>query len=156
MSDNLKIKGKYSAADFAVVPAQLRPIMPQGVSLIHRNVMGGGVAADAAFSGLRKHMVRTVNLPTTTLSMTIGGLEPSQASRRHRHTYETVIYILQGSGASTIEDEVVHWQAGDALYIPPWAWHSHHNSSNTASALYLACENAPLLQNLGAARREEE
>ena len=144
-----------SSADFAAVPQQLQARMPVDGRLIHRDVLHSGVSADGAFSDLRRHLVRTVDLPTVALSMTVGGLEPGQATRRHRHSYETVIYVLEGEGSSTIEDETVHWRAGDAFYVPPWAWHSHRNASAKARALYLACENAPLLQNLGAAQREE-
>lgn len=147
--------GGHSSADFAKVPGTLRPDMPAAHRLIHRDVIGSGVADDAGFSDLRRHLVRTVDLPTRALSMTVGGLEPLQETRRHRHSYETVIYVLQGSGCSIIEGEQVHWKCGDAFYVPPWSWHSHRNVSPQEPALYVACENAPLLQNLGAAQRQE-
>jgi len=146
---------RRSSADFAKVPSQLQAMMPAVGRLIHKDVLGSGVADDAAFSNTRRHLVRTVDLPTVALSMTLGGLEPGQATRKHRHSYETVIYVLQGTGVSVIESEEVHWRQGDAFYVPPWAWHQHRNSSSTDAALYLACENAPMLQNLGAAQREE-
>ena len=47
-------------------------------------------------------------------------------------------------------------KAGDAVYIPSWTWHRHQNLSDTESAKYIATENAPQLQNLGVALREEE
>ena len=47
-------------------------------------------------------------------------------------------------------------EAGDAVYIPSWAWHKHQNLSDNEPAKYIACENAPQLQNLGVALREEE
>jgi gentisate 1,2-dioxygenase len=87
--------------------------------------------------------------------MTIGGLEPGQSTRMHRHNYETIIYVLSGQGASVIGEQRVEWRAGDAFYVPVWAWHQHSNSSAAERAEYVACENAPLLQNLGVAVREE-
>jgi gentisate 1,2-dioxygenase len=54
-----------------------------------------------------------------------------------------------------VEDRKIEWKAGDAVYIPVWAWHQHTNTSATASCRYVACENAPMLQNLGIALREE-
>lgn len=143
----------FSSRDFGRVSALLVAQMPD--RLIHRNVLNVGVADDAEFSTLRKHLVRTVDLPSRTLSMTIGGLEPAQKTRMHRHSYETIIYVISGAGVSTIEGREVQWEAGDAIYVPVWAWHQHANLSVTNSALYVACENAPLLQNLGAALREE-
>jgi gentisate 1,2-dioxygenase len=87
--------------------------------------------------------------------MTIGGLAVGEATRRHRHNYETIIYVIAGKGVSTIEEREVSWRAGDAFYVPTWAWHQHRNTSTTEEALYVACENAPMLQNLGIALREE-
>ncbi len=143
----------FSSKDFGKVPATLSTTMPE--RLIHHNVIGSGVVEDASFSAERKHLVRTVDLPSRTMSMTIGGLEPGQGTRMHRHSYETIIYVTTGSGKSIIEGKEVPWQAGDAFYVPVWAWHQHINTSETESALYIACENAPMLQNLGAALREE-
>jgi len=100
--------------------------------------------------------VHVVDLPSQTIGVTLGGLEPGQITSRHRHTYETIIYILEGEGATFIEDVAVEWKAGDAVYLPVWAWHYHQNASESKSCRYIACENAPLLQNLGVALREEE
>jgi quercetin dioxygenase-like cupin family protein len=147
---------QFSSADFAAVGQALRADTPGAEQLVHRDVLGTGAAQDAGLSDERRHLVRTVNLPSRALSVTLGGLEPGQSTRRHRHSYETIVYVVSGRGRSTIEDRVVQWQAGDAFYVPPWSWHSHTNTSATERALYVACENAPLLQNLGAALREEQ
>lgn len=144
----------FSSKDFGQVPSSLTAHKPG--CLIHRDVLNSGVTEDAKFSEERKHLVRTVDLPSRTLSMTIGGLEPEQKTRMHRHSYETIIYVISGSGTSVIENQEIQWKAGDAFYVPVWAWHQHINQSQTNSVLYIACENAPLLQNLGAALREEE
>jgi uncharacterized RmlC-like cupin family protein len=45
--------------------------------------------------------------------------------------------------------------AGDAIYIPVRAWHQHTNASESEPCRYVACESAALMQNLGAAAREE-
>jgi quercetin dioxygenase-like cupin family protein len=135
----------YSSKDFATTHASLKVDVPE--KLLHANVTGGEGAT--AFSAERRHPVHVVDLPSKTISMTIGGLEPGQTTNRHRHTYETLIYILEGEGRTTIEDVVVKWRAGDALYIPVWAWHHHTNASSEERCLYVACENMPLLANLG-------
>ena len=96
-----------------------------------------------------------VDLPSRVISMTIGGLEPGQSTNRHRHTYETILYVLEGQGCSLIEDTRVDWEAGDAVYVPVWAWHQHINLSEKNPCRYVAAENAPQLQNLGVALREE-
>lgn len=143
---------RFTSADFAQVPSTL--IADQPERLLHPGVLVG-TEDDETFSEKRNHLVRTVDLPSRTLSMTVGGLKAGQATRMHRHNYETIIYVIAGSGFSSIEGREVQWEAGDAFYVPTWAWHQHTNASNTAPAFYIACENAPMLQNLGIALREE-
>lgn len=147
-------RAPFSSRDFASVGARRTAELPD--TLLDAQVCRpGGHARDESFSRERQHFVRAVDLPSRALSMTIGGLEPGQSTRLHRHNYETLIYVVRGRGVSLIGGREVAWQAGDALYVPVWAWHQHVNASDIESALYVACENAPMLQNLGVAVREE-
>jgi gentisate 1,2-dioxygenase len=143
---------QYSSKDFSAVPAKMRCELPE--KLQHRDVLNSG--NDHRFSSERKHLVAVVDLPSKTMSMTLGGLEPMEITNRHRHSYETILYIVEGHGESVIESEKIEWRKGDAVYIPVWAWHHHRNLSATVKALYIACENAPLLQNLGGIAVREE
>lgn len=140
----------YSSKDFGRTRAKLEVDLPE--RLVHRDVESN--ARDEQFSSERKHPVFVVDLPSKVLSMTIGGLSPGQSTNRHRHTYETIIYVLEGEGFTMVEDRKVAWRAGDAVYIPTWAWHQHTCTSERPCR-YVACENAPMLQNLGVALREE-
>ena len=142
----------FSSKDFSQVKSEVEVSVP--ARLRHAGALNA--AADGAFSAERKHPVTLVDLPSRTLSVTVGGLFPGQASNRHRHNYETIIVILKGHGRSVIEDHVVEWAAGDAIYVPVWAWHHHENLSDRDECQYLACENAPLLQNLGGIAVREE
>jgi gentisate 1,2-dioxygenase len=144
-------RAPLSSGDFAKVPSTLSIELP-------RDLLDAQVASacgDTAFSIERQHFVRAVKLPSRAISMTLGGLQPGQSTRLHRHNYETLIYVVRGSGVSVIGEREVPWRAGDAFYVPVWAWHRHHNTSERDDVLYVACENAPLLQNLGVAVREE-
>ena len=143
---------QFSSKDFHQTFA--RPVYVRPPYLVHCNVENAG--EHSQFSNERKHPVFFVDLPSKNVSMTIGGLLPGQLTNKHRHTYETVLYVLEGKGFTEIEGEKVGWQKGDAVYIPSWAWHRHQNLSDTEPAKYIACENAPQLQNLGVALREEE
>jgi quercetin dioxygenase-like cupin family protein len=143
----------FASADFGKVPPSLTADRPE--RLLHADVLRASAPEDGRFSQERRHLVRMVDLPSRALSMTIGGLAPGESTRKHRHNYETIIYVVAGTGVSVIEDREVPWRAGDAFYVPTWAWHQHSNASATESAMYVACENAPMLQNLGIALREE-
>ncbi len=142
---------RFSSKDFSHVPSSLETPDHPG-RLLHEGVRK---PETDAFSATRKHEVHVVDLPSRTLSMTFGALKPLQGSGLHRHNYETIIYIISGSGFSMIGQTRVTWMAGDAIYIPVWQWHTHINTSETAEATYIACENTPLLQTLGIALREE-
>ncbi|SDX04244.1 Cupin domain-containing protein [Pseudomonas syringae] len=141
----------FSSRDFVHVPASLAVEDVMG-SLLHEGVRTPTLDA---FSESRKHEVHVVDLPSRSISMTFGALQPLQGSGLHRHNYETIIYIISGTGFSMIGETQVAWTAGDAIYIPVWRWHKHVNTSEGAEATYIACENAPLLQALGVALREE-
>ncbi|WP_239014082.1 iron-containing redox enzyme family protein [Archangium violaceum] len=122
-----------------------RPVEHDAGELIHRQVGRGGVAED--FSRSRGHPVYEVALPARSVSFSVGELAPGQATSNHRHAYESLIYILEGSGWSIIEGRRVEWRAGDALYVPPWNWHQH--VAGDEKALYLTGTNLPLLNQLG-------
>ena len=143
----------FTSGDFAHVPRALSAGAAD--NLVHANVLDTHEAADLEFSQKRHHLVRAARLPSQVVSVTIGGLEPGESTRKHRHNYETIIYFLSGTGLSSVEGREIQWAAGDAIYIPVWAWHQHLNSGNDP-VRYVACENAPMLQNLGIALREEE
>lgn len=140
----------FSSKDFNQTNNRLLAKMPG--KLIHKNVCQS--AQNTEFDHVRKHPVHIVDVDSKALSMTIGKLAVAQKTNKHRHTYETIIYIQQGKGVSVIENQEIQWQAGDAIYVPVWAWHSHENLGNE-ECIYVACENTPLLQNLGVAVREE-
>lgn len=143
---------RFHSADFDKTPPHLSVVLPD--RLAHRAVEADG--GQSAYSAERKHPVAFVDLPSHAISMTIGGLNPGGRSNRHRHTYETILFVLEGRGYSMIEDRRVEWSVGDAVYIPVWAWHHHVNADPTSPARYLACENAPMLQNMGRLAIREE
>lgn len=146
---------RYMSRDFWRTTNKIVAKVPN--KLIHRDVAGNRDAGSQQFTDERNHPVNIVDLPALTMSMTLGGLLPGQLTNRHRHSYETVLYVIEGAGTTWVEGEAIEWKKGDALYIPVWAWHQHRNASETEQALYIACENAPLLQNLGGiALREEQ
>jgi quercetin dioxygenase-like cupin family protein len=141
----------FSSKDFGATRPAIVSDVPD--RLIHRGVDRAN--ADCEFSGTREHPVWIVDVPSRAISMTLGGLEPGQRTRRHRHSYETILYVIEGEGVTIIESTAVEWSAGDAVYVPVWAWHHHMNRSVSNRCRYVACENAPMLQNLGVALREE-
>jgi mannose-6-phosphate isomerase-like protein (cupin superfamily) len=57
-------------------------------------------------------------------SLAEAALEPGQATRRHYHARTEEIYvILEGGGEMEVDGERGPVQPGDAVLIPPGAWH---------------------------------
>jgi len=144
----------YSSRDFGETTPKIEIAKPSR-PLIHKNVTGTQNHANAAFTDDRRHPVHIVDLPSRAVSMSIGGIPGGGKTRNHRHTYETIIYILRGRGYSIVEGARVDWEPGDAVLVPRWTWHQHFNSSPTEYAEYIGAENCPMLQNIGLALREE-
>ena len=81
-------------------------------------------------------------------------LPPNGKSVNHRHTTEAVIYIVKGSGYSTMSYEGgpehrIDWEEGDMFGVPLWAWHQHFNSSDTETARYMAVQDTLAMKSLG-------
>ena len=81
-------------------------------------------------------------------------LPPGKASVNHRHTTEAVLYIVKGTGHTTMgydgeELQTVHWQEGDLIGIPLWAWHQHFNDSDTEPCRYLAIQDTFTIKQMG-------
>ncbi len=135
----------------SLVPA---PSRPPAEDCVHRGVTGGDSPA-ADFSKERGHPVYAVRLPSNTVSLSIGELDPGSATSNHRHAYESLIYVIAGRGYTITEGRRYDWKAGDAVYVPPWCWHQHFAGDERAQ--YITATNLPLLQRLGqTVVREEE
>lgn len=143
----------YSSSDFANVSSQMTVTIPD--CLLHASVRLNQNHTSERLAEERRHKVSVINLPTKTISVTLGELDKNETTRMHRHNYETVIYVITGTGHSLIGDRVINWKTGDAFYIPVWAPHQHIND-DSETCVYLACENTPLLQNMGRIALREE
>jgi len=50
-------------------------------------------------------------------------IEPGNEVRPHRHTFEQLVYILQGEARYHVGDEVFECRAGSMLRVPPGQTH---------------------------------
>jgi quercetin dioxygenase-like cupin family protein len=64
-------------------------------------------------------------LHTPAQSLAEATLEPGQATERHYHRLSEEIYLLTaGGGLLEVDGEERAVEAGDAILIPPGAWHT--------------------------------
>ena len=54
------------------------------------------------------------------------------------HSTEELAYVLTGTGELRLEDEVVPYSAGSALYIPAGVWHAVVNTGNEPVTMVFA------------------
>ena len=83
------------------------------------------------------HKMRYVNpvnggwaMPTMATWMQL--LPNGFASRPYRSTDSTVFTVVEGSGTSTVGDQVFHWQPHDLFVVPSWVTVKHAVSSGDA------------------------
>jgi quercetin dioxygenase-like cupin family protein len=115
-----------------------------------RCLHAGVLRTDAAegFSRERGHPVFPVRVPARSVSISVGVIEPGEQTGKHRHAYEAVMYVMAGRGHSVVEGTRYEWQAGDALYVPPWCWHQHF-AERGSRVEYVTATNMPTLEALG-------
>lgn len=80
------------------------------------------------------------NAPVAHQSLAEATLEPGGSTVRHHHrASEEIYYIVEGSGLMEIDGEERAVTVGDAVLIPPGAWHRIEASSTGPLRLLCAC-----------------
>ncbi|HSG13085.1 MAG TPA: cupin domain-containing protein [Gaiellaceae bacterium] len=81
-------------------------------------------------------------LHTDLQSLAEASLEAAQATQRHYHRLSEEIYlVLEGDGLMELGDERQEVGAGDAVLIPPGAW--HRITAGPAGVRFLCCCSPP-------------
>ena len=81
-------------------------------------------------------------LHTAAQSLAEATLEPAQATERHYHGRSEEIYLfIEGGGVLELGEESREVGAGDAILIPPGAW--HRLSAGPGGVRLLCCCSPP-------------
>ncbi len=89
-----------------------------------------------------RSILDAANAPVANQSLAEATLPESGATERHYHRLsEEFYFILDGSGTMEINGESKPVKSGDAILIPPGAW--HQITANAQSPLKLLCCCAP-------------
>ena len=77
---------------------------------------------------------------TRAQSLAEATLEPGQATERHHHRASEEIYLVtKGSGSLEVDGEMRRVRPGDAILIPPGAWHSLENDGTSELRILCCC-----------------
>jgi mannose-6-phosphate isomerase-like protein (cupin superfamily) len=80
---------------------------------------------------------------TPAQSLAEATLEPDQATERHYHRLsEEIYFVLKGSGDMEVDGEHGRIAVGDAVLIPPGAWHTLHNNGTSELRILCCCSPA--------------
>jgi mannose-6-phosphate isomerase-like protein (cupin superfamily) len=72
------------------------------------------------------------------LTTTLVEIEPGGEQRVHRHLPEQVYFILEGSGAMTVGEEIEEVRAGDCVLVPSETPHGLRNSGDAVLRYFSA------------------
>ena len=81
-------------------------------------------------------------------------LRPGESTKAHRHTGSFIYQCCKGSGYSIISGKRFDWSERDIFCVPSWAWHEHHNASDTDDACLFSFNDLPVIEGLGFYREE--
>jgi mannose-6-phosphate isomerase-like protein (cupin superfamily) len=94
------------------------------------------LAAAKAFTTADGSMIREL-VHTDAQSLAEASLDSGQATRRHYHrANEEIYFLLEGTGRMEVDGEVRDVGPGDAVLIPPGAW---HQITASAPLRFLCC-----------------
>lgn len=88
-------------------------------------------------SRIRSILDRT-NAPVENQSLAEAALPPAGSTERHFHRQsEEIYFVLEGSGVMELDGEIRAVGPGDAVLIPPGAW--HRIEAGDAGLRFLCC-----------------
>ena len=77
---------------------------------------------------------------TQAQSLAEATLEPDQATQRHFHRRsEEIYFVTKGSGSLEVDGETQRVRPGDAILIPPGAWHTLENDGTSELTILCMC-----------------
>lgn len=76
-------------------------------------------------------------------------IHPGEEVPPHRHSSFAIYHILEGSGYTVVQETgstwtKYHWEKGDTLSCPAWAYHAHYAEGDEDTLMYVV-QDMPLL-----------
>ncbi|UUV21381.1 cupin domain-containing protein [Paenimyroides aestuarii] len=84
-----------------------------------------------------------------TMGASIQLLPKGFKGKAHKHTGSFVYQCAKGKGFTIINGKRFDWKERDIFCVPSWAWHEHHNLSDTEDACLFSFNDLPVIESLG-------
>ncbi|WP_293895618.1 cupin domain-containing protein [Flavobacterium sp.] len=127
-------KSVYPALLEALKVNEVNPI--DGILMQYSNPLTGG------------HVMQTMSASMQLLPAGFKG-------KAHKHTGSFVYQCAKGGGYSIINGQRFDWKERDIFCVPSWAWHEHHNGSETEDACLFSFNDLPIIEKLGLYQERE-
>jgi quercetin dioxygenase-like cupin family protein len=98
---------------------------------------------------LKYYIDRWTEVAACGLDLMAQEIAPGQQSGEHRHIFEELLLVLEGSGHDVHEDTVHSWQQGDLICVPPMIVHRHVNDGTDIARLISVWPRQPGHEFLG-------
>lgn len=92
--------------------------------------------------------------PSLVLDANTHEIDAKTISTIHRHSWDAIVFVVEGSGWTEVNGKRVEWRPWDTIYLPGWAWHRHGNEG-TKPAKLISFSVQPLAELLGMAILED-
>ena len=92
--------------------------------------------------------------PSLVLDANIHEIDPGVVSTVHRHSWDAIVFVTDGSGWTEVDGRRYEWRPWDTIYLPSWAWHRHGNDGGKSAKL-VSFSVQPLVELLGLAVLED-
>ncbi len=97
---------------------------------------------------------RDGDAPSLNLDANMHAIEPGVESTIHRHSWDAIMFINQGSGWTEVNGRRYDWKPWDTVYLPANAWH-RHGGTGTRTAEYVTFSVQPMVELFGMAFLED-
>ena len=86
--------------------------------------------------------------PTRCLDALVHEIDPGTTTTIHRHSWDAILFMVEGSGWTEVDGVRYDWKAWDAIHIPAWSWHRHGNDGERPGR-FMSYSSEPTLWTLG-------
>jgi hypothetical protein len=86
--------------------------------------------------------------PTRVLDALVHEVDPGITTTVHRHSWDAILFMVEGSGWTEVDGVRYDWKAWDAIHIPAWSWHRHGNDG-ARPGRFMSYSSEPTLWTLG-------
>ena len=92
--------------------------------------------------------------PSLNLDANLHSIEPDATSTIHRHSWDAIMFVIEGTGWTEVQGRRYEWRPWDTVYLPSNQWH-RHGGTGDKTARYVTFSVQPLVELLGLASIED-